>query len=217
MFNKLRQRSKGLVKELVKCVRPKFEEFVSSTEPAIVIMISVVAVVYATAVIIFLASLAFGFQDMVIREVWPILIAPLLPFATIVCLSAMEWLWIAMFTRVMPRFIKYIDDSVERIKNREKHKQSRFERTAKKFDDETLDLIVNKSQILSISIWLQFAACVMSGLIAMNTHRDGDFKKTLLRCLLPIVVELIGLVLFFIHGYFNNVITVKKRLKKLDD
>lgn len=122
-----------------------------------------------------------------------------------------------MSTRVMPRFIKCIGDSVERIKNRERHKESRFERTAKKFDDETLDLIVNKSQILSISIWLQFAACVMSGLIAMNTHRDGDFKKTLLRFLLPIVVELIGLVLFFIHSYFNNVITVKKRLKKLDD
>lgn len=92
MFNNLRQRSRGLVKELVKRVRPKFERFVSRTEPAVVIMISVVAVAYVTAVIIFLASLAFGFQDMVIREVWPILIAPLLPFATIVFLSAMEWL-----------------------------------------------------------------------------------------------------------------------------
>ena len=198
-------------------LRKRFEKFVSSHEPAVVIMLSVVSVAYAAAVVIFLASVIFGFQDMLIQEVWYILIAPLLPFAIIVFLSAMEWLWIATFTRVMPRFVKWINDSVERIKNREKHKETRFERTAKKFDDETLDLIVNKSQILSIGIWLQFAACLMAGLIAINAPSDGDFKKTFLRFLLPIIIELIGLVLFFIHSYFNNVITVKNRLKKLDD
>jgi hypothetical protein len=169
MFNKLRQR---------------FEKFVSNSEPAVIIMISVIAVVYTTAFAIFLVSLAFGLQDMLIQEVKYILITPLLPFATVVFLAVMEKLWIVTTTRVMPRFIKRIDNFVERIenhaertKNRKEPRESHIERMAKKFDDETLDLIVNKSQSYSIAMWLQVAACVMGVLLAMNTHYDGDVKK----------------------------------------
>lgn len=145
MFNKLRQR---------------FEKCVLNSEPAVIIMISVIAVVYTTAFAIFLVSLAFGLQDILIQEVKYILITPLLLFATVVFLAVMEKLWIVTTTRVMPRFIKRIDNFVERIenhvertKNRKEPRESHIERMAKKFDDETLDLIVNKSQSYSIAMW----------------------------------------------------------------
>ena len=209
VFNKLRQR---------------FEKFVSNSEPAVIIMISVIAVVYTTAFAIFLVSLAFGLQDMLIQEVKYILITPLLPFATVVFLAVMEKLWIVTTTRVMPRFIKRIDNFVERIenhaertKNRKAPRESHIERMAKKFDDETLDLIVNKSQSYSIAMWLQVAACVMGVLLAMNTHYDGDVKKTALRFVLPITIEVLGILLLFIHDYFDKVITAKKQLKKLEE
>ena len=224
MLNKLRQRSADLLNEIIKGLRPKFEKFVSNSEPAVIIMISVIAVVYTTAFAIFLVSLAFGLQDMLIQEVKYILITPLLPFATVVFLAVMEKLWIVTTTRVMPRFIKSIDNFVERIenhaehtKNRKEPRESHIERMAKKFDDETLDLIFNKSQLYSIAMWLQVAACVMAVLLAMNTHYDGDVKKAALRFVLPITIEVLGILLLFIHDYFDKVITAKKQLKKLDD
>ena len=54
-------------------------------------------------------------------------------------------------------------------------------------------------------------------LLAINTHYDGDLKKTMLRFALPIIIELLGLLLLFIHDYFDRVITANKQLKKLDD
>lgn len=200
-------------------LRQRFEKVVSNREPAVIIMISVIAVVYTTAFAIFLVSLAFGLQDMLIQEVKYILITPLLPFATVVFLAVMEKLWIVTTTRVMPRFIKSIDNFVERIQNRatRKDKESHVERMAKKFDDDTLDLIVNKSQSYSIAMWLQVAACVMVVLLAMNTHYDGDAKKAALRFVLPITIEVLGILLLFIHDYFDNVITTKKQLKKLEE
>lgn len=57
----------------------------------------------------------------------------------------------------------------------------------------------------------------MTVLLVINTYYDGDLKKATLRFALPITIELLGILLLFIHDYFDKVITAKKQLKKLEE
>lgn len=218
MLNKIKQRSKSLVKELVKRVRPKFEKFVSSTEPAIVIMISVAAIVWSISATILAVSLLFGFYDSLIPQITYIAITPFLPFVIIAVVTFIE-IVMKTATKVVYKCFEKFEERVKRyaetrsVKDRESH----FVKVAKKIDDETLELILKRSQIFSISMWLQFAACVMLGLIAMKEPYDGNVQKALIRFILPITIYVVALVLFGIYEYFDKVNTAKSQLKKSDD
>lgn len=199
-------------------LRRRFEKFVSSHEPAIVIMISVVVIVWSISTIILAASLLFGFYDSLIPQIMHIVITPFLPFVIIVVVTFAE---IAMnaTTKVVYKCFEKFEERVKRYaKNHLAEKrESHFTKVAKKIDDDTLELILKRSQIFSISMWLQFAACIMLGLIAMKEPYDGNVQKALIRFSLPIAIYVVALILFGIYEYFDKVNTAKSQLKKLDD
>ena len=203
MFNKLRQR---------------FEKFISNYDPAFVIVISVVAIVWSTSVIILATSLLFGYWGIIGSEVYYIVITPFLPFLLLAMITCFQ-VSLNVAAKVTYKYLEKFEERVKRYhKNRSaKNSESHFTKVAKNIDDETLDLIVNKSQSYSIAMWLQVAAGVMTVLLAINTYYDGDLKKATLRFALPIIIELLGILLLFIHDYFDKVITAKKQLKKLEE
>ena len=57
----------------------------------------------------------------------------------------------------------------------------------------------------------------MIGLIALKEPYDGNVQKALIRFSVPIVTYVVGLILFAIYEYFDNVNSAKSRLKKLDN
>lgn len=203
MFNKIRQR---------------FEKFISNYDPVFVIVISVVAIVWYVSALILVFSMLFGYWDIIGSEVYYIVITPFLPFLLLAMITFFQ-VSLNVAAKVTYKCFEKIEERVKCYhENRSaKNRKSHFTKVAKKIDDETLDLIVNKSQSYSIAMWLHVAACVMIVLLAINTHYDGDLKKTMLRFALPIIIELLGLLLLFIHDYFDRVITANKQLKKLDD
>lgn len=199
-------------------IRQRFEKFISNYDPVFVIVISVVAIVWCVSALILVFSRLFGYWDIIGSEVYYIVITPFLPFLLLAMITFFQ-VSLNVAAKVTYKCFEKIEERVKRYhENRSaKNRESHFTKVAKKIDDETLDLIVNKSQAYSIAMWLQVAACVMIVLLAINTHYDGDLKKTMLRFALPIIIELLGLLLLFIHDYFDRVITANKQLKKLDD
>ena len=100
---------------------------------------------------------------------------------------------------------------------KQKNRESHFTKVAKKIDDDTLDLILKRSQIFSISIWLQFAACVMSVLVMIKEPYDGNAQKALIRYVVPIATYVVGLILFCIYEYFDRVRSAKCKLNDEKD
>ena len=203
MFNKLRQ---------------KFEKFVSSHEPAIVIMISVVVIVWSVALLIVIFSMLFGFWDIIGSDAFYIVITPFLPFVLIAFLTLVR----VVFTAIAKTIVKFLEKLEERAtryaeKRQAENRESHFTKVAKKIDDDTLDLILKRSQIFSISIYLQLAACIMVGLIALREHYNGNTNVNLVKFIVPFATYAVGLILFGVYQYFDKVNTVKSQLKKLDD
>lgn len=199
-------------------IKQRFEKFLSNYDPSFVIVISVVAIVWCVSALILVFSMLFGYWDIIGSEVYYIVITPFLPFLLLAMITFFQ-VSLTVVAKITYKCFEKFEERVKRYyENRStKNRESHFTKVAKKIDDETLDLIVNKSQSYSIAIWLQVAVCVMIVLLAINAHYDGDLKKTMLRFALPIIIELLGLLLLFIHDYFDRVITAKKQLKKLDD
>ena len=203
MLNKLRQR---------------FEKFINNYDPAFVIIISVVAIIWSVALLIVMFSMLFGFWDIIGSDAWYIVITPFLPFVIIAFLTLVQ----VVFTTIANVIEKSLNKLDERaIRNRERRqtekRESHFTKVAKKIDDDTLDLILKRSQIFSISIYLQFAACLMIGLIAPKEPYDGNVQKALIRYIVPISTYAVGLILFCVYEYFDRVHSAKCKLKKQEE
>lgn len=199
-------------------LRRRFEKFINNYDPAFVIVISVVAIIWSVALLIVMFSMLFGFWDIIGSDAFYIVITPFLPFLLLAMIACFQ-VSLNVAAKVTYKYLEKFEERVKRYhKNRSaKNSESHFTKVAKNIDDETLDLIVNKSQSYSIAMWLQVAAGVMTVLLAINTYYDGDLKKATLRFALPIIIELLGILLLFIHDYFDKVITAKKQLKKLEE
>ena len=203
MFNNLRQR---------------FEKFINNYDPAFVIIISVVAIVWSVALLIVMFSMLFGFWDIIGSDAFYIVITPFLPFVIIAFLTLAQ----VVFTTIVKVIVKFLEKLDERATHyAEKHQtencESHFTKVAKKIDDDTLELILKRSQIFSISIYLQFAACIMLGLIALREHYSGNTNVNFVKFIVPIATYAVGLILFVVYTYFDKVNTVKSQLKKLDN
>ena len=203
MFNKLRQ---------------KFEKFVSNYDPAFVIIISVVAIIWSVALLIVMFSMLFGFWDIIGSDVFYIVITPFLPFVIIAFLTLVQVVFTAI-AKAIEKSLNKLDECATRYQERHQveNRESHFTKVAKKIDDDTLELILKRSQIFSISIYLQFAACVMLGLIALREHYSGNTNVNLVKFIVPIATYAVGLILFAVYTYFDKVNTAKSQLKKLDN
>ena len=140
MFNKIRQR---------------FEKIISNYDPVFVIVISVVAIVWCVSALILVFSMLFGYWDIIGSEVYYIVITPFLPFLLLAMITFFQ-VSLNVAAKVTYKCFEKIEERVKRYhENRsEKNRESHFTKVAKKIDDETLDLIVNKSQSYSIAMWL---------------------------------------------------------------
>lgn len=203
MLNKLRQR---------------FEKFINNYDPAFVIIISVVAIIWSVALLIVMFSMLFGFWDIIGSDAFYIVITPFLPFVLIAFLTLVQ----VVFTAIA----KVIENSLTKLEERanlyqERHqaenRESHFTKVAKKIDDDTLELILKRSQIFSISIYLQFAACIMVVLIGIREPYDGNVQKALIRYIVPISTYTVGLILFCVYEYFDRVHSAKCKLKKQEE
>lgn len=203
MFNKLRQR---------------FEKFVSNYDPAFVIIISVVAIIWSVALLIVMFSMLFGFWDIIGFDAFYIVITPFLPFVIIAFLTLVQVVFTAI-AKAIEKSLNKLDECATRYQERHQveNRESHFTKVAKKIDDDTLELILKRSQIFSISIYLQFAACVMLGLIALREHYSGNTNVNLVKFIVPIATYAVGLILFAVYTYFDKVNTAKSQLKKLDN
>lgn len=134
-------------------LRRRFEKFINNYDPAFVIIISVVAIVWSTSVIILATSLLFGYWGIIGSEVYYIVITPFLPFLLLAMITCFQ-VSLNVAAKVTYKYLEKFEERVKRYhKNRSaKHSESRFTKVAKKIDDETLDLIVNKSQSYSIAM-----------------------------------------------------------------
>lgn len=217
-MSKSKERAKSLAKELVKRLREKFEKFVNSHDPAIVIIMSVAVIIWSAAALIVMFSMLFGFWDIIGSDAFYIVITPFLPFALIAFITLVQVVFITVATGIEKLFTKF-EERVKRYaeSQRAEKRESHFTKVAKKISDDTLELILKRSQIFSISIYLQFAACIMLGLIALKEPYDGNVQKALIRFSVPIATYVIGLILFAIYEYFDKVNTAKSKLKKLND
>ena len=203
MLNKLRQR---------------FEKFLSNYDPAFVIIISVVAIIWSVALLIVMFSMLFGFWDIIGSDAFYIVITPFLPFAIIAFFTLVQFVFITAATGIEKLLTKFEERAKRYAESRRTEKrESHFTKVAKKISDDTLELILKRSQIFSISIYLQFAACVMIGLIALKEPYDGNVQKALIRFSVPIATYVVGLILFVIYEYFDEVNTAKSRLKKQEE
>lgn len=203
MFNKLRQR---------------FEKFVNNHDPAFVIIISVAVIIWSVALLIVMFSMLFGFWDIIGSDAFYIVITPFLPFVLIAFLTLVR----VVFTAIAKTIVKFLEKLEERAtryaeKRQAENRESHFTKVAKKIDDDTLDLILKRSQIFSISIYLQLAACVMVVLIGIREPYDGNVQKALVRYIVPISTYIVGLILFCVYEYFDRVHLAKCKLKKLND
>ena len=203
MFNKLRQR---------------FEKFINNYDPAFVIIISVVAIIWSVALLIVMFSMLFGFWDIIGSDAFYIVITPFLPFAIIAFLTLVQVVFTTI-EKVIVKFLEKLDERATRYaeKHQTENRESHFTKVAKKIDDDTLELILKRSQIFSISIYLQFAACVMLGLIALREHYSGNTNVNLVKLIVPIATYVVGLILFAVYTYFDKVNTAKSQLKKLNE
>lgn len=203
MFNKLRQR---------------FEKFINSYDPAFVIIISVVAIIWSVALLIVMLSMLFGFWDIIGSDAFYIVITPLLPFAIIAFLTLVQVVFTAI-VKVIVKFLEKLDEHVTRYAERHqaKNRESHFTKVAKKIDDDTLELILKRSQIFSISIYLQLAACIMVVLMGIREPYDGNVQKALIRYIVPISTYIVGLILFCVYEYFDRVHSAKCKLKKQEE
>lgn len=217
-MSKSKERAKSSVKELVKRLREKFEAFLSNHDPAMIIIMSVAVIIWSVAALIVVFSMLFGFWDIIGSDAWYIVITPFLPFVVIALLTVSQIIFISIVTGIEKLLTKF----EERVKcyaesQRAEKRESHFTKVAKKISDDTLELILKRSQIFSISIYLQFAACIMIGLIALKEPYDGNVQKALIRFSVPIATYTVGLILFGIYHYFDNVHLAKAQLKKLND
>lgn len=203
MFNKLRQR---------------FEKFVSNYDPAFVIIISVVAIIWSVALLIVMFSMLFGFWDIIGSDAFYIVITPFLPFVLIAFLTLVQVVFTAI-VKVIVKFLEKLDEHATHYAERHqaKNRESHFTKVAKKIDDDTLELILKRSQIFSISIYLQLAACIMVVLIGIREPYDGDVQKALIRYIVPISTYTVGLILFCVYEYFDRVHSAKCKLKKVNE
>ena len=203
MFNKLRQR---------------FEKFVSNYDPAFVIIISVAAIIWSVALLIVMFSMLFGFWDIIGSDAFYIVITPFLPFVLIAFLTLVQVVFTTI-VKVVVKFLEKLDEHATRYaeKHQTENRESHFTKVAKKIDDDTLELILKRSQIFSISIYLQLAACIMVVLIGIREPYDGNVQKALIRYIVPISTYAVGLILFCVYEYFDRVHSAKCKLKKLND
>lgn len=121
--------------------------------------------------------------------------------------------------KVIVKFLEKLDEHATRYAERHqaKNRESHFTKVAKKIDDGTLELILKRSQIFSISIYLQLAACIMVGLIGIREPYDGNVQKALIRYIVPISTYTVGLILFCVYVYFDKVHSAKCKLKKQEE
>lgn len=217
-MSKSKERAKSLVKALAQRIKEKFEKFVNNHDPSIVIIMSVAVIIWSVAALIVMFSMLFGFWDIIGSDAWYIVITPFLPFALIAFIALVQTIFIAIATGIEKLLIKF-EERVKRYakSQRAEKRESHFMKVAKKISDDTLELILKRSQIFSISIYLQFAACLMIELIALKEPYDGDVQKALIRFSVPIATYAIGLILFGIYEYFDQVNTAKSQLKKLEE
>lgn len=203
MLNKLRQR---------------FEKFINNYDPAFVIIISVVAIIWSVALLIVMFSMLFGFWDIIGSDAFYIVITPFLPFVLIAFLTLVQVVFTAI-VKVIVKFLEKLDERATRYaeKHQTENRESHFTKVAKKIDDDTLELILKRSQIFSISIYLQFAACIMIGLISLREYHSGNTNVNLVKFIVPFATYAVGLILFGIYHYFDKVNTAKSQLKKLND
>lgn len=213
-----KERAKSIVKELVKYIREKFEKFISNYDPAFVIIISVVAIVWSVALLIVMFSMLFGFWDIIGSDAFYIVITPFLPFVIIAFLTLVQVVFTTI-AKVIEKSLNKLDERATRYaeKHQTENRESHFIKVAKKIDDDTLDLILKRSQIFSISIYLQFAACIMAGLITLRECYNGNTNVNLVKFIVPIATYAVGLILFGVYHYFDRVNTAKSQLKKLDN
>ena len=203
MLNKLRQR---------------FEKFINNYDPAFVIIISVVAIIWSVALLIVMFSMLFGFWDIIGSDAWYIVITPFLPFVIIAFLTLVQVVFITI-ANVLEKSLNKLDERAIRYRERHRaeNRESHFTKVAKKIDDDTLDLILKRSQIFSVSIYLQFAACIMVVLIGIREPYDGNVQKALIRYIVPIATYAVGLILFCVYEYFDRVHSAKCKLKKQEE
>jgi hypothetical protein len=160
----------------------------------------------------------FGFWDIIGSDAFYIVITPFLPFAIIAFLTLVQVVFTAI-VKVIVKFLEKLDEHVTRYAERHqaKNRESHFTKVAKKIDDDTLELILKRSQIFSISIYLQLAACIMVVLIGIREPYDGDVQKALIRYIVPISTYTVGLILFCVYEYFDRVHSAKCKLKKVNE
>lgn len=203
MLNKLRQR---------------FEKFINNYDPTFVIIISVVAIIWSAALFVAMFSMLFGFWDIIGSDAFYIVITPFLPFVIIAFLTLVQVVFTTI-VKVIVKFLEKLDERATRYaeKHQTENRESHFTKVAKKIDDDTLELILKRSQIFSISIYLQFAACIMLGLIVLREHYSGNTNVNLVKFIVPIATYVVGLILFAVYSYFDKVNTAKSQLKKLNE
>lgn len=199
-------------------LRRRFEKFLSNYDPAFVIIISVVAIIWSVALLIVMFSMLFGFWDIIGSDAFYIVITPFLPFAIIAFLTLVQVVFTTI-EKVIVKFLEKLDERATRYteKHQTENRKSHFTKVAKKIDDDTLELILKRSQIFSISIYLQLAACVMVVLIGIREPYGGNVQKALIRYIVPISTYVVGLILCCVYEYFDKVHLVKCKLKKLND
>ena len=191
-------------------LRQQFEKFINNYDPAFVIIISVVVIIWSVALLIVMFSMLFGFWDIIGSDAFYIVITPFLPFAIIAFFTLVQFVFITATTGIEKLLTKFEERAKRYAESRRTEKrESHFTKVAKKISDDTLELILKRSQIFSISIYLQFAACVMIGLIALKEPYDGNVQKALIRFSVPIATYVVGLILFVIYEYFDEVNTAK--------
>lgn len=199
-------------------LRRSFEKFINNHDPSIVIIMSVAVIIWSVALLIVMFSMLFGFWDIIGSDAFYIVITPFLPFVLIAFLTLVQVVFTAI-VKVIVKFLEKLDEHATRYAERRqaKNRESHFTKVAKKIDDDTLDLILKRSQIFSISIYLQLAACVMVVLIGIREPYDGNVQKALIRYIVPISTYIVGLILFCVYEYFDRVHSAKSQLKKLND
>lgn len=199
-------------------LRRRFEKFINNYDPAFVIIISVVAIIWSVALLIVMFSMLFGFWDIIGSDAFYIVITPFLPFVLIAFLTLVQVVFTAI-AKVIEKSLTKLEERANRYQERHQaeNRESHFTKVAKKIDDDTLELILKRSQIFSISIYLQFAACIMVGLIALREYYNGDTNVNFVKFIVPIATYVVGLILFVVYTYFDKVNTAKSQLSNLDN
>lgn len=199
-------------------LRRRFEKFINNYDPVFVIIISVVAIVWSVALLIVVFSMLFGFWDVIGSDAFYIVITPFLPFAIITFLTLVQVVFTTI-AKVIEESLNKLDERAIRYREQRQteKRESHFTKVAKKIDDDTLDLILKRSQIFSVSIYLQFAACIMVVLIGIREPYDGNVQKALIRYIVPISTYVVGLILFCVYEYFDRVHSAKSQLKKQEE